>query len=44
MEKKRINIFKGLIDEEEVNWLYTSLIGENEKLKRITAPIRAIIQ
>ena len=44
IEKKRIMIFKGLTVVLLVSSLKTSLIGAKENAKRMTAPVRAIIQ
>ena len=44
MEKNKTIIFKGFTDVFAVNWVATSLIGAKENAKRVTAPIKAMIQ
>ena len=43
-EKKRIIILIGFIEVLLVNWVNTSFIGTNWKIKRIEAPTKEIIQ
>ena len=44
IEKNKMMILIGLIDELLVNSLKTSLIGASPPAKRITAPVKAINQ